>query len=274
MSRRSPASTRTSSSWARSRSCASSTNSVAHRARHLASRSGSARSVGAARATRSSRSSAPRRASSPWYASKTSTVQASIPAPARATSGSSFRREKASSRWRATSGEGAAPELLDEHGPLDDGGDVHAGVGEDRAPEGMERPDRHAASVDAQLRERGLDPLPELIGGAPVERQRTDRRGRCATDDPPRDARHHRGRLSRAGGCDAQHRTGWRERGDALVRRQALEAAGQGWWEVAAPSVDRLAVTACLATSRRLHARPIARGGPSDRAHRCRRSPA
>ena len=120
-----------------------------------------------------------------------------------------------------------------EHGPsLHDPRHVDAGVGEDRPAERVERPDRDAsAAALSELLERGVHPLLELIGRAPVERQGADRPRRRALDDPPRDPRDDRRRLAAPGGRHAEDRARRRDRRRTLVRREPLEAACQGWRE-------------------------------------------
>ena len=95
----------------------------------------------------------------------------------------------------------------------------------DLEAEGVERPDPDARrQVRAERRQRGLDPLPELLGGAPVERDRADRLGRGALVDQPRDPGDERRRLAGSRGRDAQHRPGRRRRGASLVDLEPREA--------------------------------------------------
>jgi hypothetical protein len=116
--------------------------------------------------------------------------------------------------------------------PVDERLDPLAGVPEDLEPERMERPDPDRVGGQAQRRERGRQSLAELLGRAPVERDRddgsrTDRPG----GDQPGDSGHEGRRLAAARGCDAQDRAGRSGRGRALVRREPFEAVDDGWVE-------------------------------------------
>ena len=84
---------------------------------------------------------------------------------------------------------------------------------------------RAARSV-TDCRERRLDALPELLGGAAVERDRADRLGLDAAVHEPRDPGDEGRGLARSRGRDAQDRPGRRRRRCPLVRLQSPETLG------------------------------------------------
>jgi hypothetical protein len=131
-----------------------------------------------------------------------------------------------------------APELGTEDRPPGDPGedgravhqprDVDSGIGQDLAAERMERSDANRTGGHLERRE-GLDEsLIQLDRGPLVEGDRGDGRGIGSGIDQPGDPCHERGRLSRSGGRDAEHRTSRRGRSGTLVGRQPSETLLDG----------------------------------------------
>ncbi len=132
--------------------------------------------------------------------------------------------------------------------PIGDGSDVYAGLGEDGPAEGMERAHADAAGSPAELRERSIRPLLELLGRPTIEGQRADRGRVDAERHTPGDARHHRGRLARSGRRDTEHGSGVRGGRGALVRGETGEPLLDGLREEA--------VALDAGSARHQHARP------------------
>ena len=99
-----------------------------------------------------------------------------------------------------------------------------AGIEQDLAAEGMERPDPDVTGRDPERRDRSVKALGHLRRGPLVEGDRPDGVGRRPGRDEPRGARHERRGLAAAGRGDAQRRSGRRGGRGPLVRRQASEA--------------------------------------------------
>ena len=230
--RRSPgaASSSASSSWVRSRSCASSTSSRAQRAAPArparARRPGGARARGR-RGRRSRRRRAPR---SPARRRRTRCATG----PGAGSRGDVVGRDaevQLEPRERevqpaAVRRGGLREQLAQERVAVDERLDRDAGLGEHLASEGVEGPDPDRARRQAERRQRGVEPLGQLLGRPPVERDDADRPGvRSAVDEPghPRDQGR---RLAGPRRRNAQHRPGRRGRGGALVRGEPAEPLG------------------------------------------------
>jgi hypothetical protein len=115
--------------------------------------------------------------------------------------------------------------------PVDDGHDIHAGVGEDGPAESVEGAHTNAPRFPVELGEGSIGPLLEPLGSPPIEGQRADGRGVGPVRHTPGQPGDDRRGLARAGGRDTEDRARVRGGRRALVRGQSgeplLERHGQ-----------------------------------------------
>ncbi len=86
-------------------------------------------------------------------------------------------------------------------------GDVHPGVAQDLTAERVEGTHRDGATRHALVFQRCIQPFPEFLRGASVERDRAYGPGVGTHRDAPADAGDESGGLARPGRGDAQHRS-------------------------------------------------------------------
>ncbi len=126
----------------------------------------------------------------------------------------------------AVRGAGVRVELAQQRIAVDERVDGDPGAHEHLASEGVERAHADRAGRQPQRRERRIQPRRQLLRGTLVERDDADGRGvRPAVHEPGHAGDERRG-LPGAGWRDAQDRPGRRRRRGALVRGQPAEPFG------------------------------------------------
>ena len=187
MSRSSPASSRASSSWVRSRSCDSSTRSTRARDRHERER----RRVAAQH---------PQRAGHEVVHVDHGVGGERGPICSVGCMDMHLGGGRATLRVEGQAGErvvqdahrgrrhGAAGQPLDDRGTLGEPGHIDARVAQDLPPKGMERAHPDRAVRHTLGLQRRVQPLPQLLRGAPIEGHGAHRRWVGARRDAPADA--------------------------------------------------------------------------------------